>query len=346
MDANGRSIALEHDQWDASIQMRAAYASKTDFEQFFPNGDFTFDLSTLDDGPQSVTLSLGATDDYPAAPTITNLPALQTINPATPTTITWTALDGWSPTIDIDSEMIELEFDNSQGNEIYWVNNGDLSSNSQYVIPADTLWPGRTYRVNLIFTKIKDLDDASYPDVKAGAGFSSITEFTIQTIGNPDLPKVTLQKNGNIMNLNCTGGEPQRSYVVEASSDLKRWLVLQETWLDGSAYTYYDNDARYLESRFYRLRDRLAEEQVQYTRIIQGTVWTDSTHTTPVAGAMVGTSMDTETTLTDNNGRFFLETDTQDGSGEYTVGVTSGAIHKDFGPFLGDQPREQHYQMN
>ncbi len=342
----GGSTVLEHSPWDPSMELEANYASKTDLDRFFPNGNFTFDMATLADGPQSVTLSLGTSDDYPAAPTVTNLAALQTIDPAVATTITWTALAGWSATPAVGVGVIDLEIDNSQDNEVFWVDNESLSSGSQCVIPAGTLWPGRTYRVNLEFTKITDLDDTSYPGVLAGAGFSSITQFTIQTTGTPVMPAITVEKSGDAMNVNFVGGEPQRNYVIESSRDLFSWRTLEERWSDGGSDFIFDNDARYVGLRFYRLRDRLAGEQVQFKRVIQGTVWTDGTQSTPVVGAVVGTSMDAQTAVTDSNGRFFLETDTPNGSGAYTVGVTSSASHKDFGPYTGDQPREQDYEMN
>ncbi len=114
----------------------------------------------------------------------------------------------------------------------------------------------------------------------------------------------------------------------------------------GGDNSYYDNDARYLGLRFYRLRDCAEGEMIQMNRSIQGTVWTDQTQSTPVASATVGTSMDGQTIVTDSNGGFFLETDTPNGSGVYTVHVTSGVTQKDFGPFTGDQPREQNYWLN
>jgi len=340
---NSRSKILNHMTWDPEMEVEATYASKTDLDQFFANGDFKFDLTTVDDGVKSVTLSMGTIDDYPTAPTVINLPALQMIDPAQPTTITWNALIGWSATPSTGSGMIELEFDNAQGYETHWADNEELTSGSQYVIPAGTLNPGRTYRVSLNFTKIKNLGETTYLGVMAGIGFSSVTEFTIQTIGNPVIPDFLIGLSGGGIDLNCTGGESNWYYVLEASREMQRWCPLTQTGGDNS---YYDNDARYLSSRFYRLRDYAEGEATQMNRSIQGTVWTDQTQSTPVAGAMVGTSMDGQTIITDNNGSFFLETDTPNGSGVYTVSVTNGATQQDFGPFTGDQPREQNYWMS
>lgn len=348
--ANGRSVPLQPEPWDCSLGVEATYADKADLDRFFGNGDFTFALTTLADGPQAVTLSLGAADNYPAAPTVTNLAALQMIDPAAPATITWNALAGWSPVMTIGGGLVELEIESSSGQEVLWADNEQITGGgTQFTIPAGKLWPGRTYRVSLTFIKITDLEFAAYPDVFGGAGFSSVTEFSIRTSGTPAMPKVVLARVGDGMNLTISGGEPQRSYVVETSSDLQRWLPQAERWI-GDTQTinqYFDPDARYLRSRYYRLRDRLPGEWVQPNVTIQGTVWANSAHTIPAIGAVVGTSLDGRTTVTDSAGRFFLETDTQSsGNATYTIKVVWNALSKDFGPWLwGDQPREQQFDM-
>lgn len=348
--ANGRSGALQHDAWDKSMRLENTYASKTDLDRFFANGDFTFSMNTLGEGLHTVTLSLGATDDYPAAPQVTNLAALQSINPSSPATITWNALSGWDPGLSIGSGMIELEIESSSGNEVLWVDNEGLSNGgTQFTIPAGALWPGRTYRASLYFTRIKDLDDTSYSGAFAGAGFTSITEFTITTGGTPAMPAVTLERvNGNV-DLTAIGGEPNREYVLETSPDMQRWLPQTYFWLGDLPNSYHDGDASYLKKRFYRLRDRAPNENVQRNVAIQGTVWTNNTHTTPVSGAVVGTSLDGRTIVTDSAGRFFLETDTKSnyGSTPYTITVTSGLTTRNFGPWTwGDQPRDQTFEMN
>jgi hypothetical protein len=60
------------------------------------------------------------------------------------------------------------------------------------------------------------------------------------------------------------------------------------------------------------------------------------------------TGGDGQTAVTDRAGRFFLESDTAGGYGSnfYTITVTSGATTRDFGPYSGDQPRQQQYNMN
>lgn len=343
VNANGRSGPFVTDDWDPQMWLDAMYASKSDFDQFYANGDFTFGMTTLADGPRSVTLSLGASDDYPEAPTVTNLAALQAITPGAPVTLTWNPPANWNNNGTLGTTIIQAEIENSQGDTVAYVDFQNVTSSSQVVIPADVLWPGRTYQVQLYFTKIKDVDDTSYPGAIGLGGFGSVTGFTIQTSGKPNMPTLALERSGDNMNLNLTGGETQRNYVIEASTDLQRWLPLEQRWLDGSPSSFYDNDAQFLKQRYYRLRDAAANESVQRHVTIHGTVWTNSSHTTPVIGAVIGTSLDSRTTTTDSSGRFFLETDTSqqnyDGS-PYNITMQAGASFKIFGPsWWGSQPR-------
>jgi len=78
-------------------------------------------------------------------------------------------------------------------------------------------------------------------------------------------------------------------------------------------------------------------------------VWTTGSHTTPVADAVVGTSLDGQTTVTDTQGRFFLVTDTpaQNGGAQYSITVSKGTQNRSFGPWnWGDQPRNQVFEMD
>ena len=346
----GKTGNLEHHLWNESMNLEGDFASPADLDRFFPNGDFAFALDTLDDGPRNVTLSLGSTDVYPAAPTVTNLAALQAIDPASPVTIHWDPLAGWNGEMSVGSGLIELEIENTSGSEVVWAENPDLSNGgTEYTVPVGKLWPGRTYRVRLHFIRITDLDLSTYPNVFAAAGFQSTTAFTIRTTGTPVMPALTLQRINSNMEIRAEGGEPRREYVLESSAELGRWLPQKDLWIGEFSNSYTDQDAHYLNQRFYRLRDRAERDLVLRHVTIQGTVWTDSAHATPLAGATVGTNLDGRTALTDGSGRFFLETDTKANyaATPYTITVTSGGQTKNFGPFTwGDQPREQHFNLD
>jgi len=348
--ANSTNGRLQQDEWDGEFALDATFPDKGSLDQFFPNGNFAFTLNTIKDGPQAVTLSLGATDDYPAAPSISNLAALQSINHAAPAVVSWTAPAGWNQSPSVGNTFIEIEIENDQGNEVFYAgpDSGTISANG-CTIPAGTLWPGRSYHVWLSFTKIKDVDSTYGMN---GAGFRSVTEFSAATAGTPVMPVATIAGNPEDgCRLTMRGGEPSRNYVLEASPDLARWLPQAGIWLDElfPSPVYQDFDSVYLPARYYRLRDGQQGQWVRRNVTIQGTVWTDAAHSTPAAGAVIGTSLDTRTTIAGSDGGFFLETDTA-GNGSatpYTIHVTVGPQTRDFGPHgWGDQPREQYLEFS
>lgn len=350
--ANGRTASPGRDPWDPEMYLEGGYASKADLDRFFANGDYQFVLDTLADGSnKNVTLTLGPADAYPDAPVVTNLAALQGIDPASPVTITWEPLPGYSEQLVAGGGRIELEIDSANGsNEIVWAEGGFSAGGTAFTIPAGTLWPGRTYQADLHFMRIVDLDFASYPDAFGAAAFESTTRFTIQTAGTPVLPTLALQPNGTGMDVLAAGGEPGTECVLETSPDMVRWLPQATLRIGEDGAPYWDGDARSLGRRFYRVRDRLPGEDVRAHITIQGTVWSNGSRTTPVAGAVVGTDLDARTAVTDAAGRFFLETDTptnDDSGGQaYTITVTTGSGTTGFGPRIwGDQPREQHFEL-
>jgi hypothetical protein len=349
--ANATSGRLQQDEWDGQFALEATFPDKGSLDQFYPNGDFSFTLNTIKDGNQTVTLSLGATDDYPAAPAVSNLAALQSVNHASPVPISWAAPAGWSQTPSVGGTFTEIEIEDDQGNEAFYADfdSGSIAATG-CTIPAGTLWPGRTYRVELSFTKIKDLDNSYGSN---GAGFRSVTEFMINTAGTPVMPTVKVEGGpGENFALVMRGGQPFRSYVVEVSSDLVRWLPQAAVWLPEAPYfsSYFDPDSMYLGKRCYRLRDRRQDEWIRRNVAIQGTVWSDASHATPVAGAVLGTTLDSRVATTDSGGKFFLETDTPggtSGTGAYTIRITAGPQTRDYGPHSwGDQPRNQWFEFS
>lgn len=351
VDAIPASGRLQPDEWDGNMNGENTFASKTDMDRFFPNGSFTFQINAITDGSKTLTVNLGTADDYPPAPTVTNLPSLQSINPASPTTITWNALSGWSQAMSMNSGRIEVGIRNDQNNEVLWIDNSELLSGSQCVIPAGALSPGRTYTLELGFIRIKGLNN-TYGAWGGAAGFRTVTEMSIHTSGDPVMPNVSMLKTAQGVNLNMSGGESQRAYVIETSTDMQRWIPQNEQWIgDPQMGTqYYDSDAQFLGKRFYRLRDRMLDEQVQRHVTIQGRVWADAAHTIPAIGATISTNLDSHTTMTDSSGRFFLETDTTgDGAYSYTpytIHISFESRTKNFGPTSwGDQPRNQVFDM-
>lgn len=174
------------------------------------------------------------------------------------------------------------------------------------------------------------------------AGVESSTRFTITVNGQIELPTVQFERIGTTAQLSFADLRDDRFYALDVSTDLQRWTPLEGIW-SGSPGCQ-DLDAGYVASRFYRLRECSFGEDVTPHISIQGTVWHDSGQTAPVAGALISTSLDGQSTLTDLAGGFFLVSDTpaQNGEASYTIEVGNGAQEYSFGPHTwGDQPRAQ-----
>ena len=344
--AGGQAGPLYADPWDGDeYEAPGEYGSQADLDRFYPNGDYQFALNGLADGEQTMTLSLGSADQYPDGPTITNLTPLQAVDPAAAATVQWTALSGWSSEPSVGAAIAEFEIIDEFNNEVFYVELDQMTSGSECEIPAGTLRPGRVYQGELSFVRITDLDATSYPGAVGVAGFESVTQFTITTSGEPELPLLTLQHLGDIARFNFANLRSDTRYALDVSSDLQRWVPLQEIW--SGVADFDDHDARYFDSRFYRLRESCFDEDLTPRISIQGKVWADSMQTTVAVGAVVGTSLDGQTTLTDEAGNFFLITDSpeQNSEASYTIQVSLGAQSRSFGPFHGDQPREQQFSL-
>ncbi|MFU8848287.1 MAG: hypothetical protein ACNA77_06170 [Opitutales bacterium] len=342
---DGRTSPLYADIWKGDdYEVPGDYGSKEDLDRFYPNGDYQFSIDGIADGAQLVTLSLGETDQYPEAPTITNLAALQGLDPAASATIHWNALSGWSNEPQVGDGFIQIAIENEFGHEIFWMEGSEMLSGTECEIPPGTLQPGRSYEAELMFIRITDWEEELYPGVMGAAGFESITQFTITTGGQIELPTVQIERTFGTARLSFAHMLVNSNYVLEVSSDLQRWTTLAGIWSGNPSFEDYD--AHYLKSRFYRLREFSNNEDLRPNISIQGTVWMDFARTVPVAGAIVGTSLDGQSVQTDIKGTFFLITDTpaQNGEASYNVEIINGSQSRIFGPHQwGDQPRQQEF---
>jgi len=346
LPGGGASYRLERDPWGDELELEGTYADAADLNRFFPNGVYTVTLDTVADGVHQLELDLGAVDAYPAAPTFTNLAALQAIDPDQPFAIEWLAPPNWQAEPTQGSTLIGLEITNSRGWEVYWADHEDLDSAAGHLVPAGVLSPGRSYEVSLYFTHITHLAESSYPGVMTGAGFESETRATIQVAGMVAVPRLAVElQQGGVARVVATPTDFEVDfYLLESSQNLQRWLPRTGIWLGAGPAEFYDPDAFYFFRRFYRLREIEPGEDLTPHVAIQGRVMSSINPGQPVAGAIVGTSLDGRVAVTGPLGGFFLETDTRAyfAAEPYSITVTVGSQSKTYGPLLwGDQPRGQ-----
>jgi hypothetical protein len=241
----------------------AEYGEKADLDRIFPNGDYEITLRTLHDGQKNITLTL-TPDSYPNAPTIQNFAATQAVDSRQPLTLNWAPMVGGTSD-DVIGLIVEgggacfFEPPFSPGEP------GALDGTATSVtIPAGSLPPGRTLVGELVFAKVIDADITTYPGVVGTTGFTTITEFSLQTIGEPTAPEIRVVHRGAQAQVTVEG-EEGRIYEIFASEDLQSWIPIWSQWLVGDcnggyrgSFDYFD-DAVGFARRFYRVEEIVSE---------------------------------------------------------------------------------------
>jgi hypothetical protein len=260
----GGVVTLEPEFYDQNLEFEAEYTFKADLDSFFPNGSYTITLHTVHDGIQTIFLTLSS-DTYPNAPTLTNLTAAQTIDPAVNFPLPWNAFSGGTIDDFIFAEVERVSANNFD--EVFWSPDpgepGALNGQSLNVtIPAYTLAPGRDYETILGFVKFVDSDDTTYPGMQALAGFISETEMQMHAAGEIITPQIgALGLNGGQVQLRLTG-ERNVPCLLKCSTDLVNWFDLGTYWpntpLPGTFVSQVDlNFAALGPKRFYRASENL-----------------------------------------------------------------------------------------
>jgi hypothetical protein len=331
----GGSLRIMNDSDYGTFAVDREYAAQADLDAFFPNGSYIIGLDTARDGIQVMPLTFPA-DDYPTPPSIVNFEAAQAIDSSQSFTLQWTPFAGGT-TDDLVLLMIEDSFGRPVVQSPEEGEPGALNGTSapMFEIPAGTLSSRRTYECELIFARPVAINDASYPGVTGIAAFVTVLEFDIKTSGIPVPPQLTVvgADVGSFQFL--LTGEHERAYAIDASTDGIFWRSIDVRITFGGSQFLEDYDAPNYSHRLYRAREFNREEGVQ----IWGTV-RNELEFAPVSGAVVSTSLDGQTAITDANGDFILAAQAEgDFSGvPYTVTVTADGFEpwtetRDWGNF-------------
>lgn len=327
-----------------SPEIEVGYIYKAELDQYFPPGTYQISLDTAHNGTNVFSLDL-PDDNYPNTPTVTNIATMSAVDPDQPLTIQWSAFAGAD---NGDNYFIGIYIETASGYDLYEAPDGLLDGTSTSItIPAGTLSPGRSYEVELEFASIEDVDNTSYPGVDAVTAFSKITLFDIQTTGTPLIPTITLSHNPDTVGIDVSG-EPYVEYRLEASDNLSDWFQIeypQTAYNDGNT-SFIDWDKNYFASRYYRAVEINQDEWAKPPVSIQGQVRVNGSMT-PIAGAIVGTSLDSNTVTTDANGNFFLQTSTVNSSNlSYSIIITNAGYqtYNQSGNW-GDRPRNQTFDL-
>lgn len=161
------------------------YQTPDQLDTDYPGGDYQFNIQTMHDGLQIVTVSL-TNGPLPSAPTIQNLSEAQSVDPTNDFTLTW---EPFSEATDADFILVLLQRSDPVAFHTAYVPGtvGALNgTNTSVTIPAGTLQSGRAYLGRLIFARTQGISTNVYPGAW-GTGFSfSQTDFWLRTQGAGD----------------------------------------------------------------------------------------------------------------------------------------------------------------
>jgi hypothetical protein len=248
----------EFDDNFEGLDAEEEFTEPGDLDESFPGGVYGIMLDTVHDGVRNLTLDPGS-GDFPNAPTIANLAALQDWDSTQPLTISWLPMEGGTAS-DVIFLSIEGEFEEFFSSPEF----GDplvlTGESTSITLPANTLPPGRTLEAELAFLKIGTNDTTQYPDVRLVAGIASLTSFSIQTVGDPFVPEMDIEfaDSNAIISLQ---GERGQSYHLYGSDNLIHWDYLSTLFLDDNPDGFLGsdsfNDGMASESgqKFYQLRN-------------------------------------------------------------------------------------------
>ncbi|MDA7535774.1 hypothetical protein N8528_02295 [Akkermansiaceae bacterium] len=236
-----------------------SFASKGELDAAYPKGTYAVTLHAFNDGKKTVNLNL-STDTYPNAPKVQEFAAVQNWDSTKAITLRWDAMQGGTAS---DSICLFIEGDNEVFFETPCFGEaGALDGTAtEITIPANSLPPGRTLIAELAFVSFESNDFSQYPDVRLVSGFGSITEFEVQTAGNPFQPILEVSHDGDRASIKVTG-ERGLLYDLRSSPDLQEWSYATTLWLGNDPQGFMASssfDSTGSAKRFYRVEPSSGE---------------------------------------------------------------------------------------
>jgi len=203
----GPTFSLTENEFSDGFEATTGYWSLGKMNDGIPNGDYTLEFNTVNDGLKSVTLTLDG-DDYLALTKFTGFAANKSIDHTIAKTFTWAPISNGTANdwifFEIEDEFGDTVYESPEPGEI-----GALSgSSTSAIVPAGTLSAGTTYTANLALVRPVDTNEDYATGVTAVAAYSKSLQMEIQTTGNsgelntPYLDSVAPNWNENDIELN------------------------------------------------------------------------------------------------------------------------------------------------
>jgi hypothetical protein len=203
------------------------FSNRSQMDLAFTNGGFRLLMDTVHNGSPNGSLFLSG-DSYPAAPSISNYTATQSVNSAEPFTLALTIPGGTA------AEFVRVRV--KDGSQIIR-SSPELPTDAAalnglattFVIPSNTLTPGKRYDVEIHRYFITRTSNA-YIGAIGHAGYASTTHLELLTTGGAlTEPKLHLiQRIGDQTELQFDA-TAQRRYKIFTTRDFSNWTVALET---------------------------------------------------------------------------------------------------------------------
>jgi hypothetical protein len=207
--------SLETMTWDPlhsyrppSFGYRENFTSAQELEDACTNGTYFILLDTANDGFRVIALDLLA-PVYPDAPWVVNFDAAQRVDTRSDFVLRWAGFAGATTN---DSIVIEIWSDPSSR---VFATPDDVpfsATNTSIVVPRNTLAPGKTYVVFLVFLRITDRDEGNYPGVSSKAGCDTYTVFQLRA-----LPELHISVSNNLATVSWPS--PATGFDLETNAD-------------------------------------------------------------------------------------------------------------------------------
>jgi hypothetical protein len=136
-------------------------------------------------GNQSASLTPPPSDLFPTAVpflTGTGYEDLQGMNSSVPLSLTWS---GFTPVAGINTPLIFLDITRVSDGQVQFERRGDNTLNS-VLIPAQTLAPGTTYDLDLVYDNRIDTAGAGFTNATSEIAFDTRTDVTFTTSATPE----------------------------------------------------------------------------------------------------------------------------------------------------------------
>ncbi len=234
---------------EQSFLLTAPETNMAELNAAWPNGNYKF--TTTGALLPVVTVDFNITQ--PNTPQIANFAAVQAVDSTKPFTLNWNA---FSNRIDTNEIFVNIGYNPCTGAGFVTNLPGTATATT---IPAGALLPGNNYsNSSLGFINTTGISNAS-PKYTAGSVRSSVTSFTLTTIGGSGSGSLNLAKpawSGGILSFDITA-PTNKTITVQYSATLKpgSWTTLITTNSGTGTVTVTDTPSKTVPSRFYRAHE-------------------------------------------------------------------------------------------